>query len=34
MLHDYLLVTVIPQIGKQSKVVPTHAMKAHGGVEV
>jgi hypothetical protein len=34
MLHDYLFVTVIPQIGKQSKVVPMHDLKAQGGVEV
>lgn len=34
MLHEYLFVTVIPQIGKQSKVVPMHAMKAHAGAEV
>jgi hypothetical protein len=34
MLHDYLFVTVIPQIGKQSNIVSMHAMKAHGGVEL
>jgi hypothetical protein len=34
MLHDYLFITVIPQIGKQSKVVPMHAMKAYEGAEV
>jgi hypothetical protein len=34
MLRDYLFLTVIPQIGKQSNVVSMHAMKAHGGVDV
>jgi hypothetical protein len=34
MLHDYLFVSVIPQIGKQSNVVSMHDMKAHGVVDV
>lgn len=34
MLHNYLFITIIPHIGMQSKVVPMHAMQAHGGIGI